>query len=349
MTTKILFPHDNKVLIVVPTSHTFTDAYSRRPYHEVLFRRIHTYLIKIGIIEKDKNIIDLGAWIGDNTLPWSKLIDGIIYAIDPSSDNCAYIKQLAELNQVKNVKIIQLAISDTKKTLSTNGNINHCSFEYDSPGENGKHKVESTSLDNLYSEGIITKLGYIHLDVEGMEHTVIAGAKKLIDELRPVITYEQHLDLDKHIDQIKKRFIAANYKVFMINEILPGCRTDCRNLIAIPSEKLTDTFVSDLVTDLSNNTDQVGYCVAWALPRAPQEGHKDYTVNTQFYPTLDQATKHFDKLNGGEHAAIMAKKEKTTGIKILKTYGQEMWVKACSDHLQQKGPYFSPELLIAQI
>lgn len=340
MTTKILFPYDNQVLIEVPISHSFTKLYSRRPYHEVLFRKIHTYLIKIGIIEEDKNIIDLGAWIGDNTIPWSKLITGLIYAIDPAPDNCAYIKQLVELNQVENVKIIQTAISDTKKTLSTNGDINHCSFKYGSPGENGKHKVESTSLDNLYTEGIITNLGYIHLDVEGMEHTVINGAEKLIDELRPVITYEVHLQLDQHLDQIKKRFIDSNYKVFMINEILPGCRTDCRNMLAIPSEKLTDKFMPELTTELSDNIDQVGYCLAY---------HKDHRVNTRFYPTLDQANKHFDSLNGGRQAAIMAKKEKTPGIKILKTYGQKIWVNACSNHLQQKGSHFSPELLIEQV
>ena len=43
------------------------------------------------VIDKNKNIIDLGAWIGDNSIPWAKNIDGIVYAIDPSKENCKYI------------------------------------------------------------------------------------------------------------------------------------------------------------------------------------------------------------------------------------------------------------------
>jgi hypothetical protein len=53
--------------------------FKKRDNHEVMFRRINTYLIKNKIIKN--NIIDLGAWIGDNSIPWAKNIDGTVYAI----------------------------------------------------------------------------------------------------------------------------------------------------------------------------------------------------------------------------------------------------------------------------
>ena len=92
-----------------------------RDNHEVLFRRINTFLIQNDIIKN--NIIDLGAWIGDNSIPWAKNIDGIVYAIDPSTDNCDFINKICELNQIKNVKTIQHGISNCCELLTTNDNI----------------------------------------------------------------------------------------------------------------------------------------------------------------------------------------------------------------------------------
>ena len=40
------------------------------------------------------NIIDLGAWIGDNAIPWAKNINHIVYAIDPSSQNIEFITKM---------------------------------------------------------------------------------------------------------------------------------------------------------------------------------------------------------------------------------------------------------------
>nr|QBK90897.1 MAG: methyltransferase [Pithovirus LCPAC201] len=331
---QIIFPHDLNIKITVPSSHPFSTIYIKRPYREILFRKIHTFLIKTKIIDPTANMIDLGAWIGDNTLPWSKMITGTVYAIDPSVDNCAYIKELVQLNQAKNVEIIQTAISETNKILSTNGDLHHCSFEYGNPGKNGKHQIKSTSLDSLYLEKKITNIGYIHLDVEGMEHLVIRGAKKIIDRDRPVMTYEVHLELDSHIDQTKKRFILANYQVFMINEILPGCRLDCRNMLAIPEERIGETFLPDLVDGLYDDLCQGRkYCLVY---------QGDHNVNLRPYDDLEEGTKHFDRMNGGHHAVILvefitSKQESDDkSIKILKRYGEPQWVQSCIDHLNRK-------------
>jgi hypothetical protein len=53
---------------------------------------------------------------------------------------------------------------------------------------------------------------------------------------RPVVTYEIHLPTDKYIDEIKTFLKRLNYKVFLINEELPGCLEDCRNCLALPNE-----------------------------------------------------------------------------------------------------------------
>ena len=239
-----IFTNDNNVEILL-TTHPFSDHIAMRDNHEVYFRRIHTYMINNNIIDTTKNIIDLGAWIGDNTLPWAKNIKGIVYAIDPSSINCSFINEIKTLNNLTNIEIIQKAISDKNEILTTNENLQHCSFVYDNPHNNGTNEVESYSLDTLYSSDEITNIGYIHLDVEGMEYRVIKGATNLIEHFRPLITFEQHFDID-NIMELVNYLKERKYNVFLINEILLGCRPDCRNFLAIPEEKFPINFVENV-------------------------------------------------------------------------------------------------------
>ena len=242
-----IFSNDDNVKINVITDHPFTSIFVNRNRHEVIFRQINTYLIKNKLIKN--NIIDLGAWIGDNSIPWAKNIDGIVYAIDPSPENCSFIKKTAELNGLNNIKVIQSAISDKNEILSTNENLQHCSFVYGNPGVDGIHKVESVTLDFLHEHGKIDTIGYIHLDVEGMENRIIMGATTIINKFQPIITFEQHLEIDDY--KLLTHYLnTMKYEVFMIDEVLPGCRPDCRNFIAFPNSMNIDNFKKEFISVL---------------------------------------------------------------------------------------------------
>jgi FkbM family methyltransferase len=236
------FTNDDGVTILL-IDDKISDMFKTRDNHEVIFRRINTYLIKNKIIQN--NIIDLGAWIGDNSIPWAKNIDGIVYAIDPCHENCDFINKTCEVNQIKNVKTIQCAISNVNELLTTNDNLFHCSFIYGNPLLSGINKVNAVSLDFLYETKHIENIGYIHLDVEGMEYKVIEGSRNLIDNCRPIISFEQHLLIDDY-DIILSYFKNKNYRVFLIDEILPGCRYDCRNSFAFPNEICNESLIENI-------------------------------------------------------------------------------------------------------
>ena len=112
----------------------------------MLFRKINTYLINKNLIKC--NVIDLGAWIRYNSIPWAKNINGIVYAIDPSSYNCNFIDSICKLNNIGNVKSLQYAISEREEILSTNDSSNHVSFVYDNVNNDGIYKVTSKSLES---------------------------------------------------------------------------------------------------------------------------------------------------------------------------------------------------------
>lgn len=235
-----VFENDNSVRINLPADQTRSTVFSTRTNHEVLFRRINTALINENTIDKSKNFIDLGAWIGDNTIPWAMNVaahGGTVYAIDPSPENCAFVRSVADLNGLTNVCIFITAVGDgITKELYTSDDLFHCSFMESGSTyiSAGRTKLTACSLDELYAAGSISNIGYIHLDVEGMEHLVLQGATTVIDAFHPVITFEQHINTDDYRG-LSRKLNNHGYIVYMINESLPGCRSDCRNFLCLLS------------------------------------------------------------------------------------------------------------------
>lgn len=266
------FSNDNGVAIQYTMNHPLAGLFGSRNEHEVMFRRISTYLINNGHVQG--NILDLGAWIGDNALPWARSIDNnslyyqafgaknietarsitnpIVYAIDPSPENCQFIRNNAALNDIDNIYVIQRAISDKREVLSTNEDLTHCSFVSDDSSSTYKNQIEAVTLDDLFFAGELAKIAYIHLDVEGMENRVIAGATTLIELCRPIIAFEQHLEQDPFLE-LSAHIAEKGYTVYLINEVLPGCRPDCRNFIAFPNDSFDDTIVETLNTHLGQD------------------------------------------------------------------------------------------------
>lgn len=247
----VVFSNDNNVIIKVDTTLQFSELYKGRVSNEPLYRKIINYMIQNNIINKDKNIIDLGAYIGDNTLPWAKNINGIVYGIDPSPNNCSFIKKLITINNITNVNVIQEVVSDKEENLSLDlgewwPDINHARFTANNKN-NGKYK--STTLDLLYNKNTINNIGFIHLDVEGMEYKIIEGSKNLIEKEKPIVSYETHSS-DKNIENIKQYFINNNYTIFKIEEVCGGDQT-CRNSVAIPNSIISNIKLEDMYSNLN--------------------------------------------------------------------------------------------------
>lgn len=217
---------------MVPRYGSFSNKFAQRQSHEIGFRRIVSSLINNGVI--DGNIIDLGAWIGDNAIPWALMQTNIVYAIDPSPENIQYVSNIARLNRCRNVITLLEAICDCERLISTNNDLHHAEF---SLTQIGPTSLKSKSLDLLMDLGKLDNVSFIHLDVEGMEHLVFKGSTKLLNKYRPICSYEQHLNKDD-VSGLVDWLSGQRYKSFIVNEVLPGCRPDCRNIFAIPYERL---------------------------------------------------------------------------------------------------------------
>lgn len=249
----IIFENDMNTSVALDIMHPLFQEYAHRVHSEPLFRRIVSYLLN-AITKPDAMILDCGAWIGDNAIPWAKMFkDSQIVAFDPSPRNCQYIHYLAGINGLSNIRIYQVGLSDKDEVISTDEDLGHCSF---TPGDDKKsNKIQAVALDSLFSNNILSNVLFIHMDVEGMEWNVLRGAERLLTTERPVVTYEIHVTTDKYIDDITAFFKRLDYKVFLINEELPGCLEDCRNCIALPVEIYDRLNIAQMIVSQRLPTD----------------------------------------------------------------------------------------------
>ena len=340
----LTFPNDQNVRVAFPT---LDDECVKFPYKEPGFRSIVSHFISTGVIDRSRDILDVGAWKGDNAIPWSMQIDGHVYAIDPSQENCQYIDTIARFNSLENCFSVRTAISDRVETLYTNGHIDHCSFHYNafnnyiplSQGE-GHTQTTATTLDILFST---EKIGFIHLDVEGMEYKAICGALELIKRCRPVVAYEVHTTIDERVDDIARLFISLNYEVRMIDEVLENCRPDCRNCIAIPSETPFTTNGIPLVPAYKSlyGRDKLSNAVQW---------HKDCVTAKVLHDNFHHFIQLYDAV-GREHihgwgSYLFNGLEYSYQLETLKKQEALFRVGQKVSHLLEIGVYLGHSLLI---
>jgi FkbM family methyltransferase len=215
-----------------------------RPYVEILLRRIIFDLYKESYIDSNNSIIDIGSSVADNSLVWSKNLteNGKIFGIDPSMDNINYSKKLSYINKIDNIDWIQAVCSEKKGdrliiNINPSKDAENTSFKIG----NSINSLAATTLDEIIREKKNTKIGLIHIDVEGFELKVMKGAKKIIEHDKPVLTFEQHISKEDtgHVFKFLKNF---GYRIFMINEVIPGNELDCRNFLAFHSSKELPNF-----------------------------------------------------------------------------------------------------------
>ena len=237
-------------------------SFFTRSKNEPLMREVSATLVKKCNQKENRLIIDIGAWIGDNSLVWAELSrqnNTHVIAIDPSRKNISFIERVQKLNNIQNLQAINALCSSKESEYSiASGDVNHGSFSPEDP-TSSHQKIRSTTIDALVRRNAPgMKLFLLHVDVEGMEADVLRGAEESISTHKPYIIFENHLNSEKKaFGEISMFLNDKGYQdIYMINEILPECRPDCRNFIAIHSSmnESADLFKACLAKALKHHS-----------------------------------------------------------------------------------------------
>ena len=142
------------------------------------------------LITKEDVVIDVGAYIGTHTLPFSHYAKQVI-AFEPNQDCFGTLLVNLRLNDIKNVSFWDYALAD-KEGQEFFGSRNDGTSRFVS--EKAQHvtqdveMVKTITLDKLYPHLNGVKL--LKIDVEGAEFRMLKGAVDLIERNRPHILIE---------------------------------------------------------------------------------------------------------------------------------------------------------------
>jgi FkbM family methyltransferase len=175
-----------------------------------------------GIVELNKGdtVIDAGAFYGDSALYFDSAVcpDGLVYAFEPNKNIAKILKENIQLNNRKNIVIIEKGLSD-KSYHATLTNKEECSEILDvAPIDNSENyiDIETTTIDEFVEKNKIAKLNFIKMDIEGHEENAIRGAKNAITQYRPKLAisiYHKYFDVCELPLLIHK--INPNYKFYV--------------------------------------------------------------------------------------------------------------------------------------
>lgn len=142
-------------------------------------------------ISRGQVVFDIGAHVGFYTLLFSALVgpSGVVVAFEPLPRNLRYLHEHIRLNQIKNVQVIEAAVTDR----SGNTLFQELSSSFTGRvSERGQLLVPQVSTDNLISDGKVPKPDYLKIDIEGGEYAALRGAQVTLGDYHPGIFLATH-------------------------------------------------------------------------------------------------------------------------------------------------------------
>lgn len=188
----------------------------------------HTFSVLNKFLEKEKDYLDIGAWVGPTVLYASHLARRVL-AIEPDPIAYNILLRNIRLNSFSNINAINKAATKHKSVY-----IEQCSFYGDSMSRTSLLpdkglKVDGIGLDVLLNQG---EFSLAKMDIEGYEFELIPDYADVIQHYAiPVLVSLHSSFVDNHDEkfEILLKSISSASKIFdeygeqiKINQIVPG-------------------------------------------------------------------------------------------------------------------------------
>ncbi len=136
---------------------------------------------------RNKDILDIGAFIGDSTVVLAQFTDKNIYAFEPGYGNYLALKKTLKMNECKNAIPIRAGIGACSGVANAASELSMGVVLKKARDENTpEEEVKVISVDEFVEQHSL-QIGLIKVDVEGYEQDFLKGAEKTIKEQRPAL------------------------------------------------------------------------------------------------------------------------------------------------------------------
>lgn len=172
-------------------------------------------------VKKGMQVFDLGANIGWFTLFLSKQVGntGHVYSFEPDPYYYKILKENVELNNLENVSIFQLAVSDKNGTARFNLNEWFGTYVLESKTRTDNSiTVETITLDEFCKKHR-TRIDFLKMDIEGSEPKAFAGMKdsimnnssiRIVSEFNPDAIIDTGYSPKEHLNSLESVGFVIN-------------------------------------------------------------------------------------------------------------------------------------------
>jgi FkbM family methyltransferase len=163
--------------------------------------------------------IDIGANVGAYSIAMARLVaPGRVFGYEPASEPRALLERSRNLNQVLNLEIHAVALSDRQRE----GHIAFgASSELNALAESGPgERVRITSMDAEDAERGWSCPDFVKIDAEGEEERILAGGSNFFARYSPLVMFEIKAG-DAVNEHLRSIFPAMRYRLFRLLAGLP--------------------------------------------------------------------------------------------------------------------------------
>jgi len=188
---------------------------------------------------------DIGANVGFFSLLAARLVgsSGAVCAFEPVAENAATVRQNAALNDLKNVRIVEVAVG------SEPGVAEFLLTEWDGGGTLAISAVQATEpvsrrtvpvdpLDDLIVDQHLPRPSFVKIDVEGVEMQVFEGMSRTLAESMPILLYEvddgSKGAFERRWRQLDDYIVALGYRVTRLTNSYPNAHWYVGHSLALP-------------------------------------------------------------------------------------------------------------------
>ena len=146
-------------------------------------------------IKQGTVVVDVGAFIGTHARAFSMFVgpSGAVVAFEPRAISHSILVGNAKLSPIANIRVVNLALGSTGGSISVKSQDLQVDDNFGASAISSVDRKESSvevigiaTLDEFDLE----RVSFMKIDVEGMEHKVLLGARRTVDRCRPVIFAE---------------------------------------------------------------------------------------------------------------------------------------------------------------
>lgn len=133
-----------------------------------------------------RDILDIGAFIGDSGLIFSQFSPRKIYAFEPERTNFKLLQKTISVNNLDEIIIpVPKGIGDKEEKRRLNID-RAASTLFESNAQNDTVEIELTTIDNFANNNNLD-VSLIKMDIEGLEYAAVNGAMETIMRCRPIL------------------------------------------------------------------------------------------------------------------------------------------------------------------